>query len=131
VGADRRSGDFLVVGVVDAEVGEQVVDLLTDQVRATVGLPTRFEPSGAGVAGVRSWSRTDRVLRGIDGADRAAEVPGVTQVRVTARAGAQVRPANSAYDRFGYVIAWAGSAEEVHSALGKAVDMIEVRLGSA
>ncbi|MFE9790714.1 pyridoxal-phosphate dependent enzyme [Streptomyces goshikiensis] len=95
--------------------------LLEQQVRAATGQEPLLEPEFARQGGIRFLiaERAGRVLA-IEGADRAAAVAGVDRVTVTVRPGAEVRPAQDAYGRLGYIIATSERPEEIEDVLDAA-----------
>ncbi|MFD4924303.1 pyridoxal-phosphate dependent enzyme [Streptomyces goshikiensis] len=95
--------------------------LLEQQVRAATGQEPLLEPEFARQGGIRFLiaERAGRVLA-IEGADRAAAVAGVERVTVTVRPGAEVRPAQDAYGRLGYIIATSERPEEIEDVLDAA-----------
>ncbi|MER8094986.1 pyridoxal-phosphate dependent enzyme [Streptomyces goshikiensis] len=95
--------------------------LLEQQVRAATGQEPFLEPEFARQGGIRFLiaERAGRVLA-IEGADRAASVAGVDRVTVTVRPGAEVRPAQDAYGRLGYIIATSERPEEIEDVLDAA-----------
>ncbi|MFE3629704.1 pyridoxal-phosphate dependent enzyme [Streptomyces goshikiensis] len=95
--------------------------LLEQQVRAATGQEPFLEPEFGRQGGIRFLiaERAGRVLA-IEGADRAAAVAGVDRVTVTVRPGAEVRPAQDAYGRLGYIIATSERPEEIEDVLDAA-----------
>ncbi|OKI52022.1 pyridoxal-phosphate dependent enzyme [Streptomyces sp. MJM1172] len=95
--------------------------LLEQQVRAATGQEPLLEPEFARQGGIRFLiaERAGRLLA-IEGADRAAAVAGVDRVTVTVRPGAEVRPAQDAYGRLGYIIATSERPEEIEDVLDAA-----------
>ncbi|MFI5641145.1 pyridoxal-phosphate dependent enzyme [Streptomyces goshikiensis] len=95
--------------------------LLEQQVRAATGQEPLLEPEFGRQGGIRFLiaERAGRVLA-IEGADRAAAVAGVDRVTVTVRPGDEVRPAQDAYGRLGYVIATSERPEEIEDVLDAA-----------
>ncbi|MFD9269082.1 pyridoxal-phosphate dependent enzyme [Streptomyces goshikiensis] len=95
--------------------------LLEQQVRAATGQEPLLEPEFSRQGGIRFLiaERAGRVLA-IEGADRAAAVAGVDRVTVTVRPGAEVRPAQDAYGRLGYIIATSERPEEIEDVLDAA-----------
>ncbi|MFC6834742.1 hypothetical protein ACFQL8_38640, partial [Streptomyces goshikiensis] len=89
--------------------------------RAATGQEPLLEPEFARQGGIRFLiaERAGRVLA-IEGADRAAAVAGVDRVTVTVRPGAEVRPAQDAYGRLGYIIATSERPEEIEDVLDAA-----------
>ncbi len=97
------------------------VDLLEQQVRCAVGAAPDLEPRTDGWAGIRFFTaRRTGTLRDVLGLDHARRTPGVTQVTMTARRGAPVRPPRTAYDRLGFVIAAGDSPAAVTASLSAA-----------
>jgi cysteine synthase A len=98
------------------------VDLLVAQLNGAVGRPVRLPTRHRGVAGIRFLTAGRAgILRAVHGVDRAAAVPRVRQVQVTAAPGDRVAPARDAYGRLGFVIAEAATAADVEQALDRAV----------
>ncbi|MEU8542179.1 pyridoxal-phosphate dependent enzyme [Streptomyces sp. NPDC048717] len=95
--------------------------LLEQQVRAATGEPPDLAREFTRQGGIRFLmaERAGR-LAAVEGADRAAEVAGVDRVTVTVRPGADVRPAEDAYGRLGYIIATAERPDEVERILDAA-----------
>ncbi|MFD4131471.1 pyridoxal-phosphate dependent enzyme [Streptomyces goshikiensis] len=95
--------------------------LLEQQVRAATGQEPLLEPEFTRQGGIRFLiaERAGRVIA-IEGADRAAAVPGVDRVTVTVRPGAEVRPAQDAYGRLGYIIATSERPDEIEDVLDAA-----------
>ncbi|MCX4692896.1 pyridoxal-phosphate dependent enzyme [Streptomyces sp. NBC_01408] len=105
------------------------VDLLEQQLRASVGLRPHLVPSREGYAGIRFLlAGREGVLTGATGTEEAAQVGGVEQVRFTRRPGQSVRPARSAYDRLGHVIAGGRAPSEVAAVLDEAVGLIGIEV---
>ena len=105
------------------------VDLLEQQLRAAIGRPVELAPGRDLVAGIRFLlAQRPGVLAGVSGLEAARELPGVDRVQLTARPGAEVRPARSFADRLGYVIAVGGSAAEVESTLHAAAGLLTVNV---
>lgn len=107
------------------------VDLLEQQLRAATGLAPALEPSQApAISGIRFLlaGRPGPFSR-VDGVAEAAKIPGVRQVRVTAKPGAQVRPPRNAYDRLGFIIATGTTSQQVTATLDAAADACTVVVG--
>ncbi|GAA3681709.1 ATP-grasp domain-containing protein [Nonomuraea antimicrobica] len=97
------------------------VDLLEQQLRCAVGEPPDLDARAGGYAGIHFITAGRAgTLRGVAGLERVARHPGIAQVTVTARRGAEVRPPRTAYDRLGFVIAAGDSPSAVTSALSSA-----------
>ncbi|MEU6788773.1 ATP-grasp domain-containing protein [Nonomuraea angiospora] len=105
------------------------VDLLREQLNAASGRPVDLRPTRSAYAGVAFLlAPGPGTLRGVHGVCEAAALDGVERVTVTARPGQEVRPATSAYDRLGSVIACGRSVAEVDALLDKALGLIGVDL---
>lgn len=108
-------------------------DLLDAQLRSALGLPQLPLPEPTGPAGIAfvlapggsaasaAGPGAEAELVEVAGADRARAVPGVESVTVTAAPGSVVRPATSAYDRLGYVIARAPDHQQLRRTLDVAL----------
>ena len=66
------------------------------------------------------------VLRGVEGRDSAAAVPGITGLTITIPAGQQVRPLPDGDRYLGFIFAEAGTRYEVEQALTAARDQLRV-----
>lgn len=96
-------------------------DLLEQQVRAATGREPLLEPEFARQGGIRFLiaDRTGRIAA-VEGLDRAAAVAGVDRVTMTVRPGAEVRPAQDAYGRLGYIIATSERPDDIEKVLDAA-----------
>jgi S-sulfo-L-cysteine synthase (3-phospho-L-serine-dependent) len=102
-------------------------DLLEQQLRAAAAQPADLAPRRSAHAGIRFLLATEPgELIQVAGVTEAAQVPGVTAVRVTGQPGALVRPPEDAYDRVGYVIAAGQDPDAVRTALAGAAARIRV-----
>lgn len=108
------------------------VRMLDQQLRVFAGMRPELAGRTRRCAGIQ-FLLADRpgVLVDVHGAELAAAVPGVERVAVTARLGAEVRPARNAYDRLGYVLAGGDSRREVISTLAEACSALDVVIRSA
>jgi hypothetical protein len=89
----------------------------------------RLDPDRARLAGLRFLTAPrPGVLIDIVGADRARRVPGVEQLVVTAVPGRPVRPAEDAYDRFGYVIAVGDAPGQIEESLDAAMALLDIHI---
>ncbi|WP_211303036.1 pyridoxal-phosphate dependent enzyme [Allonocardiopsis opalescens] len=105
------------------------VDLVQQQLCLAVGRPVHLAGRLARHAGIRFLTApAEGVLAEPTGLAAAAAVPGVTEAVVTRAPGAVVRPARSALDRLGHVIAVADTAAEVEQALDAAVACVRLRV---
>ncbi|MEV7601399.1 pyridoxal-phosphate dependent enzyme [Kitasatospora sp. NPDC089797] len=103
------------------------IDLLDRQIRAAAGLPVDLTPERSRSAGIRFLVAAEEGrLAAVDGVERAAAVPGVERVTVTAVPGRPVRPVREAYDRLGHVIAVGEGPEQVGAALDAAMGELTV-----
>ncbi|MFD5424222.1 pyridoxal-phosphate dependent enzyme [Streptomyces sp. NPDC127084] len=101
------------------------LNLLEQQLRAAVGLTPTLTPSRSDHAGIRFLlAPRQGTLTEVTGTKEAEQVTGVVSVKVTGKPGTQIRPAQSAYDRLGHVIAHAQNPEPVLHALKTATDLI-------
>nr|BBH88078.1 hypothetical protein KTC_28290 [Thermosporothrix sp. COM3] len=102
------------------------VDMLEAQLQAATGRTPRL-PDGQqhGYAGIRFLlARKEGRLRAIEGLAEARAVEHVRTITLTARVGDRVLPPRSAYERLGYVIAHAPTAEAVARALDAALERL-------
>ncbi len=102
-------------------------DLLEAHLRAALGLEAAPFPEGrtpSGVAFLLARRTGDGPLREVTGTAEALAVPGVDAVTITAAPGSAIRAARSSYDRFGYVLAHAGTHAELDSALSRALGLL-------
>ncbi|MGW4642230.1 ATP-grasp domain-containing protein [Sphaerisporangium sp. NPDC004334] len=106
------------------------LDLLEQQIRGAIGMPVTLEQRHEGYAGIR-FLVADRAgeVRAVSGVERAAALPGVARVGVTAAPGTRVGPPRSAYDRFGHVIARGGTVTELTERLDLAAAALRVEVG--
>jgi cysteine synthase A len=103
------------------------VDLVEQQVRAACGMDTGFDATTARYAGIDFLTAPlEGTLRTVVGLAAARALAGVEQVTITARDGGRVRPARDAYDRLGFVIATARSADALQGRLAAAVGRIRI-----
>ncbi|MEV7725387.1 pyridoxal-phosphate dependent enzyme [Streptomyces sp. NPDC087917] len=103
------------------------VDLLGEQLRAALDLPSDLKPEPGGHAGIQFLlADADGVLTAAHGVRDAAAVAGVESVLVTAAPGASVRRPRSASDRLGHVIARHPDPEGVHAALDAARALVRL-----
>ena len=103
------------------------VRMLDQQLRVFTGRQPQLAGAAKRCAGIQFLlAERPGVLAGVHGTELATAVPGVEQVTVTARPGAEVRPARNAYDRLGYVLASGDSRSEVVSTLAEACATLEV-----
>ncbi|MER5497672.1 ATP-grasp domain-containing protein [Streptomyces sp. NPDC002561] len=103
------------------------VDLLDQQIHAASGGTPDLRPRHRGCAGVAFLlPTTTGTLRRITGATEAVALPDVERVTVTGTPGRRVRPAQSAYDRLGSVIARGGHPGEVEATLDKALALLGI-----
>ncbi|MEV7612039.1 pyridoxal-phosphate dependent enzyme [Streptomyces sp. NPDC089799] len=102
------------------------VDLLEQQLRSAAGMPVFWSGAAHGAwAGIRFLiAEESGELLDIRGVEDARAVAGVSQVRLLATPGSRVRPARNSYDRLGYVIARADSADGVRGVLGDAMERL-------
>ncbi|MFD2169894.1 ATP-grasp domain-containing protein [Tumebacillus lipolyticus] len=108
------------------------IDMLEQQIRCSVDGPTDLHVVYDGHAGIRFiMADTQGVLADIRGVEAAKSVPGVQQVIVTGKPGAQVQPPQNAYHRLGSVIVKGDTYEATTVALDAALDKIEVVLEAA
>jgi S-sulfo-L-cysteine synthase (3-phospho-L-serine-dependent) len=105
------------------------IDLLEQQLRTCLGEEPRLRASRAGCAGIQFLTapRTGRLTE-VAGTGAAARVPGVVEVRITARPGDPVAPPDNAYSRLGFVIARGDDHAQVARALDAASGRITVRM---
>ncbi|MFC4531101.1 ATP-grasp domain-containing protein [Sphaerisporangium dianthi] len=106
------------------------LDLLEQQIRGAIGLPVSLARRREGHAGIR-FLVADRPgeVRAVSGVERAAALPGVERVSVTAAPGTRVGPPRSAYDRFGHVIARGRTVPELIGRLDRAAAALRVEVG--
>jgi cysteine synthase A len=105
------------------------VDLLEQQLRASIGLPLLLTPTRQRFAGIRFLLAPKAgVLAGVDGVAEARRVPGVDRVVVTAAEGAAVLPAQDFSHRLGYVIAAGETPDAVDAALSQAMGCLRIEL---
>lgn len=103
------------------------LDLLEQQCYAAVGRQPRLEHHTKGFAGIQFLvAPSAGTLREVRGVDAAAALDGIAEVRITARPGARVSPARSAYDRLGFVIAQGATYDETARRLEEATALIEL-----
>ncbi|WP_394617110.1 pyridoxal-phosphate dependent enzyme [Lentzea sp. JNUCC 0626] len=106
-------------------------DLLTQQLRAAAGMGLELLPEPQRTAGVCFvTSPAGGRITGVHGIEEARLIGGVAEVRISRGPGDLVRTATDAYDRIGYVIASAGSVEELDRALDSALDRVTVELAN-
>jgi len=88
------------------------IDQYAAAVRAAIGEPVRLAPSRQASAAIRflTADRPGTIAR-IAGIPAATAIAGVTQVTITAAAGAEVHPAEQSGDRLGHLIATGPTAE--------------------
>jgi S-sulfo-L-cysteine synthase (3-phospho-L-serine-dependent) len=107
------------------------IDLLEQQIRAAVGRPVDLArvPGPDKVGGIRFVTvDTAGTVLDVAGVDQARAVPGVREVSVPLRPGAQVGPPRNADDRVGYVIAGGADREYVTASLNRATKLIRIAL---
>jgi S-sulfo-L-cysteine synthase (3-phospho-L-serine-dependent) len=107
------------------------IDLVEQQIRAAVGRPVELTrvPGPDKVGGIRFVTvDTAGTVLDVAGVDQARAVPGVRQVSVPLRPGAQVNPARNAYDRVGHVIAGGADRRSVDASLNRAAGLIRIAL---
>lgn len=101
------------------------IDLLDRQLAAATGRPADLTPTRQRYAGITFLLAAGHgVFRGVAGVADARAVGQVTDVAVYWTPDTPVRPAASAYDRLGHVVASAASPVEVERALTEAVSRI-------
>ncbi|MFI5557869.1 pyridoxal-phosphate dependent enzyme [Amycolatopsis japonica] len=106
-------------------------DLLTQQLRAAAGMAVELPQGPLSPTGISFvTSPEEGRLASLDGVEEARRLAGVAEVRILREPGDKVRPATDAYDRIGYVIASADSAERLDESLDSALDRITVRLAN-
>jgi len=106
------------------------VALLDQQIRAVVGVPPDLKASHYGCAGIYFlMAQADGVLNCVRGIEAAEAADGVEQVTITASPGSRVSTPRNAYDRLGYVIARADTAEAVAARLQVAIAKLEIVVG--
>ncbi|WP_062209141.1 pyridoxal-phosphate dependent enzyme [Streptomyces sp. NBRC 109706] len=105
------------------------IDLLEQQLKVAAGQPPLLAPTHHTTAGIR-FLLADRegVLTEIHGLAEATATEGVEQVRVTPEPGTRVRPATSAYDRLGHIIATGPDPTSVRTTLNTATTTINLRI---
>jgi cysteine synthase A len=123
---NARPAGGMIPELVQMVSGTQLVE---QHLRTAAGLPARVMPQPGGAAAIR-FLLTDApgVLSEVRGVAEARAIERVRQVVVTAEPGTAVRPPRDAYDRLGFVIAHAGSAEEAAAACERALAGLDVVL---
>lgn len=106
------------------------VDLVQQQICASVDRPVHLKPTVSRYAGIRflAASRAGR-LQAVHGLDRARRVPGITAVEVTRNLASEVVPPTCAYDRIGFVIAACDHEADLAGALDEACQHIDLVVG--
>lgn len=82
-------------------------------------------------AAIRFLTAPPGVVRTVEGAEAAKQVPGVRTVRVTANPGDVVRPVTSSWDRIGYTLARGATPQDAEEAAIKAAELIDVTIEPA
>lgn len=103
------------------------VDLVRQQLCACTGAPVHLRPTLDRHAGIR-FLTADRpgVLRAVHGVSHALRIPGVVEVELTREVGTEVRVPRNAYDRLGFLLAAADSADDVRATMAQAHALIEL-----
>jgi biotin carboxylase len=105
------------------------IDMLEQQIRCSVDGPSDLNVTCSGYAGIKFiMAQEAGVLAEIRGVEEAKRVPGVQQVIVTGKPGANVQPPQNAYHRLGSVIVKGDTYEETVEALETAIGKIDVVL---
>nr|BBH87129.1 hypothetical protein KTC_18800 [Thermosporothrix sp. COM3] len=102
-------------------------DLLEAQLQAAVGQAPRLPTTYSGYAGIRFLlAAKEGRLRAVEGLASVKALPFVEQVTLTVKPGERVFPARSAYERLGYVIVHAKTADVVIQTLEEAVKRLQL-----
>lgn len=106
------------------------IDLVEQQLKVAVGAPPCLHGTHSRSAGIQFLvSPGCGILEGVRGIKHAQRMDGIEQVVITAPVGTPVALPQSAYHRLGYVIAQAGTYEEVAFRLHHARAALSLRLG--
>jgi biotin carboxylase len=93
---------------------------------------TPAAPAAAvGGAAIRFLAAPPGIVTAVTGAQEAAALPGVTEVRVNATVGDQVKPLTLSASRLGYVIAQGGDAREAGRRADSALARIQITTAPA
>lgn len=94
--------------------------------RLLLGEAPKVPDAPAFGAAIRFLTAAPGVVRTVAGTEEAGRLPGVRTVRVTVRAGDEVHPVTSSWDRVGYVLAVAATAEDAELTAFAAAELIDV-----
>jgi biotin carboxylase len=107
------------------------VDLLAAFIAQLAGEAPALEPTRREHASIRFLiAPADGVLVGVEGAEAARRLPAVREVAIVKPLGAQVRRAEEAKDRVGYVIASGSERRQVVDQVERAHQLIRLRIGA-
>lgn len=105
------------------------VDLVTETIRLVTGGRPHLDATRDYHSAIRFLlAPTAGTLEAVEGAERAAEVDGVVDVRVTRSPGDAVTRAGDFRDRIGHVLTCATTADEAQAAAEAALACFEVRV---
>lgn len=126
VEVNPRLAGGMIPDLVHAATG---VDLVAATVAAVAGLPVRLEPDRDAGAAIRFLvaQRSGR-LAGVDGLDRAAANPRVTDAVLTGRVGSLLAIEHSFRDRLGYLIATGRDGRDAGAAADRALALVRLRI---
>ncbi|QOZ66664.1 ATP-grasp domain-containing protein [Bradyrhizobium arachidis] len=102
------------------------IDLVAEHIRLVIGQQCNLRRSHSHIAAARVLlPDREGILDAICGESRAAEVPGITEVRFSVEPKASIVKKNDYRDRIGHVIATSPDRAVTKRALQRAVDLIE------
>jgi biotin carboxylase len=105
------------------------IDLLQVWLDLLLGRSVDLTPKRYGVASIRFLTAQQAgQIREMGGMERARAIPSVREISISLQAGASVRPAEDAYDRFGFVIGSGLDADVVTHDLNKALKTIWIEI---
>lgn len=105
------------------------IDLLQVWLDLLLGCPVDLVPKRYEVASIRFLTTHQAgQIREMSGMQSARAIPSVREISISRAAGASVRPAEDAYDRFGFVIASGLDADVVTGDISKALETIRIEI---
>ncbi|MCH1982944.1 ATP-grasp domain-containing protein [Ruminococcus sp. OA3] len=122
----RLGGDFITTDLVPLATG---VDFLKAVIQVACGERPDMTPKFHRGSAIRFIPAGEGIIRGIEGMDEAAKIPGIMKVECLRTIGDRIPPLTSSLDRAGYVIAQADNPEQAETLCDQAVKKIKFIVG--
>lgn len=123
----RMGGDCITTHLVPLSTG---IDMIKATIEIACGKEPDIEKKFNKGSAIRYFNASPGVIKSIEGIEKALKIDGVKEISMVKNIGDTVENIGSSTDRVGFVIAQAESAAEAIKICEKAIETVEIYVGS-